>query len=222
MIKALIFDFDGLIIDSETPELQVWREAFAAHGRELRMETWSSVIGRPNTYFNMYSYFREYVNPAADLETMRLELRARVVALTLQQPVLPGVHDYLRDAAAKGLAVGLASSSSRAHVHGHLARLKLLQHFHATRCFEDTEAHKPDPAPYLAVLGDLGVSAGEAMALEDSPNGIAAAKAAGIFCVAVPNAVTRVLSLDHADYRIESLADEPLEQVIARAEERRC
>jgi HAD superfamily hydrolase (TIGR01509 family) len=217
VIRALIFDFDGLIIDSETPELLVWQESFAAHGRELRMETWSSVIGRPSTYFNMYSYFREHVNPDIDVEMLRQQHRARVVALTLQQPVLPGVEDYLRGAAAMGLAIGLASSSSRAHVHGHLARLQLLEHFHATCCFEDTEAHKPDPAPYRAVLADLGVLPTEAIAFEDSPNGITSAKAAGIFCVAVPNAVTRVLSLDHADYRLESLADESLEEVLKRA-----
>lgn len=216
-IKAVIFDFDGLIIDSETPELQVWRESFAEHGHELRPELWSSVIGRPSTYFNMYAYFREHVNPSADIEALRRAHRARVVALTLEQPVLPGIEDYLRDAARMGLKVGLASSSSRQHVHGHLDRLDLSAHFHATRCFEDTGAHKPDPAPYLAVLDDLGVAATETVAFEDSPNGVTSARAAGIFCVAVPNAVTRMLSLDHADYKVDSLADEPLAGILARA-----
>jgi HAD superfamily hydrolase (TIGR01509 family) len=217
MIKALIFDFDGIIIDSESPELVVWQEAFAAHGHELKTEIWSQVIGRPQTYFNMYSYFREHINPTADIEELRRAHRARVVALTLEQPILPGVEDYLRAAAAMGLKVGLASSSSGQHVRGHLGRLELLDHFHATRCFEDTVAHKPDPAPYLAVLEDLDVSAEETVAFEDSPNGVTSAKAAGIFCVAVPNAVTRALSLDHADYTMNSLADEPLDRVLARA-----
>jgi beta-phosphoglucomutase-like phosphatase (HAD superfamily) len=102
-------------------------------------------------------------------------------------------------------------------VHGHLDRLDLREHFHATRCFEDTGAHKPDPAPYLAVLDDLGVAATETVAFEDSPNGVTSARAAGIFCVAVPNAVTRMLSLDHADYKVDSLADEPLAGILARA-----
>lgn len=216
-IKALIFDFDGLIIDSESPELIVWQEAFAAHGRELKLEIWSSVVGRPASYFNMYSYFKQHIDPNGDMDELRREHRARVIALTLEQPILPGVEDYLAEAGSRGLRIGLASSSSGAHVRGHLERLDLLARFHATRCFEDTDQHKPDPAPYLAVLDDLGVSAHEAIAFEDSPNGITAARGAGIFCVAVPNPVTRLLSLDHADYRMESLAAEPLAEILARA-----
>src|SRR5581483_4500906 len=137
--------------------------------------------------------------------------------------VLPGVRDYLRGAAELGLKIGLASSSSGDHVRGHLERLELLHYFQATRCFEDTSLHKPDPAPYRAVLEDLGVGAEEAVAFEDSPNGVTSARAAGIFCVAVPNPITCQLPLDHADHLVASLAEVPLEQILARAEGgRRC
>ena len=98
MIKALIFDFDGLIIDSESPEFQVWQEVFAEHGRELGFDLWADLIGRPRTHFDVYAYFCENINPAADIEQLRKDRRARVVALTLEQPVLPGVHEYLRGA----------------------------------------------------------------------------------------------------------------------------
>jgi HAD superfamily hydrolase (TIGR01509 family) len=219
MIKALIFDFDGIIIDSESPELQVWQEVFAEHGRELGFELWADLIGRPPNHFDLYSYFQQNIAPEADIETLRLTRRARVIALTEAQPVLPGVLDYLRAASTLGLKIGMASSSSGRHVLGHLARLELLDYFHSTKCFEDTATHKPDPGPYRAVLAELAVSADEAIAFEDSPNGVSAAKAAGIFCVAVPNPVTRVLPLEHADYRLESLADEPLEDILARADE---
>jgi beta-phosphoglucomutase-like phosphatase (HAD superfamily) len=77
--------------------------------------------------------------------------------------------------------------------------------------------HKPEPAPYRAVLDTLGIAPHEAVAFEDSPNGVTAARAAGIFCVAVPNPVTCRLALDHADYRLASLADEALEQILMRA-----
>jgi HAD superfamily hydrolase (TIGR01509 family) len=217
MIKALIFDFDGLIIDSESPELQVWQEVFAEHGRELGFDLWADLVGRPGNHFDLYSYFHQQINPAADIDALRKERRARVIALTEAQPVLPGVQDYLHGASAMGLKVGLASSSSGGHVRGHLARLNLLGYFHTTKCFEDTETHKPEPGPYRAVLDDLGVAADEAVAFEDSPNGVTSAKAAGIFCVAVPNPVTCHLPLDHADHRMESLADEPLERILARA-----
>lgn len=217
MIKALIFDFDGLIIDSESPEFQVWQDAFAEHGCELGFELWADLVGRPPTHFDLYDYFRREINPAVDLDEFRKVRRARVVALTEAQPVLPGVHDYLRDAARIGLKLGLASSSSGQHVRGHLARLDLLRHFHVTKCFEDTTTHKPEPGPYQAVLDELGVGPDESVAFEDSPNGVTAAQAAGIYCVAVPNPVTCRLPLGHADYQMLSLAAEPLEQILARA-----
>lgn len=217
MIKALIFDFDGIIIDSESPELLAWQEVFAAHGRELDLAVWADLVGRPRNHFDLYSYFQEHIAPAVDLSQLRKERRARVIALTEQQPVLPGVHDYLRDARDLGLKIGMASSSSVNHVHGHLQRLELLRYFDATKCFEDTAAHKPEPEPYRAVLDELGFSPDEAVAFEDSPNGVTAARAAGIFCVAVPNAVTCRLPLDHADHLLASLAEEPLERIIGLA-----
>ena len=217
MIKALIFDFDGLIIDSESPEFEAWQELFAEYGRELGPELWADLVGRPPTHFDLYGYFCKHIDPVLDVEKLRQDRRARVIALTIAQPILPGVEEYLRGATALGLKIGMASSSSRDHVRGHLERLELLHYFQSIRCFEDTERHKPDPTPYLKVLEDLGVNADEAIALEDSPHGIAAAKAAGIFCVAVPNPITSRLPLGHADHRLTSLAEEPLEKIILRA-----
>jgi HAD superfamily hydrolase (TIGR01509 family) len=217
VIKALIFDFDGLVIDSESPEFEAWQELFAEYGRELGPELWADLVGRPPTHFDLYGYFCKHIDPVLDVEKLRQDRRARVIALTIAQPILPGVEEYLRGATALGLKIGMASSSSRDHVRGHLERLELLHYFQSIRCFEDTERHKPDPTPYLKVLEDLGVNADEAIALEDSPHGIAAAKAAGIFCVAVPNPITCRLPLGHADHRLTSLAEEPLEKIILRA-----
>ncbi len=216
MIKALIFDFDGLIIDSESPEFAAWQELFAEYGRELGFDLWADLVGRPPTHFDLYGYFCEHIDPVIDIERLRQDRRARVVALTLKQPILPGVEDYLQSATELGLKIGLASSSSREHVRGHLERLRLLHYFQSLRCFEDTDRHKPDPTPYLRVLDDLGVTAKEAIAFEDSPNGVTAAKAAGIFCVAVPNPITSRLPLEHADHRLMSLADEPLGTILKR------
>ena len=217
MIKALIFDFDGLIIDSESPEFEAWHELFAEYGRELGPELWADLVGRPPTHFDLYGYFCKHIDPVIEVEKLRQDRRARVIALTITQPILPGVEEYLQSATALDLRIGLAASSTRDHVRGHLHRLKLLDYFHSIRCFEDTDRHKPDPTPYLKVLEDLGVKADEAIALEDSPNGVAAAKAAGIFCVAVPNPITCRLPLEHADHRLASLAQEPLEKIILRA-----
>jgi len=217
MIKALIFDFDGLILDTESPEFQAWQEVFTAHGHELRADLWADLIGRPRTYFDMYAYFKELNGPLTDLDVLRKDRRTRVVQLVLKQPILPGVRTYLTEAREMGLKIGLASSSGGDYVRGHLRRLDLFNYFHVTKCFEDTELHKPDPEPYLAVLEAMSVSPGEAVAFEDSPNGVAAARAAGIFCVAVPNPITECLSLAHADLCLKSLADESLPQLLSRA-----
>ena len=217
MIKALVFDFDGLILDTESPEFQAWQEVFTTHGHELRAELWADLIGRPRTYFDMYAHFKKLNGPLTDLDALRKNRRARVVQLVLEQPILPGVTNYLTEAKDMGLKIGLASSSGGDYVRGHLRRLELFDYFHVTKCFEDTELHKPDPEPYLAVLDAMNVAPGEAIAFEDSPNGVAAARAAGIFCVAVPNPMTACLSLAHADLCLTSLADEPLTQLLSRA-----
>ena len=217
MIKALIFDFDGLILDTESPELQAWREVFAEHGHELSLDLWADLVGRPRGYFDMYAYFDQLTGATLEIEQLRRRRRTRVIDLVLGQPVLPGVEEYLHGAQEIGLKVGLASSSGGDYVRGHLRRLALLDYFHSTKCYEDTATHKPEPGPYLAVLEELGVAPGEAVALEDSPNGITSARAAGIFCVAVPNPITQSLPLAHADHRLESLAQESLPQLLSRA-----
>jgi beta-phosphoglucomutase-like phosphatase (HAD superfamily) len=97
----------------------------------------------------------------------------------------------------------------------------LVSHFEAIHCGDEVQATKPDPALYLNVLQALEIQAHEAIALEDSPNGVLAAKRAGIFCVVIPNALTRQLSLGLADVQMNSLVDLPLEQLLQRADNAR-
>jgi HAD superfamily hydrolase (TIGR01509 family) len=213
-IQALIFDFDGLILDTESTEYQSWQELFADHGCRLSLDLWVDCIGRPRGYFDFYTHLKEMKGTATDREQIRIQRHTRVRELNLLQPIQPGVVNYLQDARQLGLKIGLASSSSRVWVHGHLERLALYQYFTVTKCVEDTGTHKPDPGPYLAALDALNVLPSEAVAFEDSPNGIASAKAAGILCVAVPNPMTQLLQLDHADYRLDSFASMPLQVLL--------
>lgn len=215
-IQALVFDFDGLILDTETTDFQSWQEVFAAHGCELELEVWADCIGRPAGHFDPFEHLERLSGRPIDRDRVRGQRSARLRELNSLQPILPGVLDYLRQARGLGLKVGLASSSDRAWVHGHLGRLGLLHYFDTTKCVEDTGAHKPDPGPYLAVLAALGVPPTRAVAFEDSPHGVAAAKAAGMWCVAVPNPVTRRLGLDHADCLLDSLASLPLSALLSR------
>ena len=215
-ILALVFDFDGLILDTETTDFQSWQEVYLAHGCELRLEDWADCVGRPAGHFDPFEHLERLSGVRIERAHVRAQRSARMRELNLLQPVLPGVRDYLRVARELGLKIGLASSSDRAWVQGHLGRLGLLDFFDTIKCVEDTGAHKPDPAPYLAVLETLRVAPASAVAFEDSPHGVAAAKAAGMLCVAVPNSVTRRLGLERADLVLDSLASLPLQVLLSR------
>jgi beta-phosphoglucomutase-like phosphatase (HAD superfamily) len=131
------------------------------------------------------------------------------------------VTDFIDRAGELGMPVGVASSSSRQWVETHLARLGLLDRFDVVRCSDDVDRVKPDPALYLSVCAALGADTDESIAVEDSPHGIRAAKAAGLFCISVPNALTRSLCMDAADLVLVSLASITLDEVIERARPRR-
>ena len=213
MIKALIFDFDGLILDTEGPEYQSWREIYQAHGCSLPLSKWAEGIGSSDT-FDPYDDLSQRLGRPVDQATIRAKRRPRFTELMANQSVLPGVERYIFEARELGLRLGLASSSSRSWVTGYLSQLKLEACFDSIKCGDDVEYTKPDPALYLAALQALDVKAHEAIALEDSPNGVLAAKRAGIFCVAVPNAMTQQLPLDLADLQISSLAELSLEELL--------
>jgi len=142
--------------------------------------------------------------------------RRRELELLALEPLRPGVRDYLDDARELGLRVGIVSSSTRSWIDGNLRRLGIVDGWATMICAEgDTARCKPSPALYLEALDALDVAAQDAIAVEDSPNGIAAAQAAGIFCVAVPNDATSGLDLSQADLLIDSLADVSLEELLA-------
>jgi HAD superfamily hydrolase (TIGR01509 family) len=220
-IRALIFDFDGLILDTEVPEFQSWQEVYQRHGGRLCLETWATCIGTASEVFDPHAHLEAQLGRALDRDTIRAICRQRRDELLARQPVLPGVHEYLADAKRLGLQVGVASSSSRAWVTGHLSRLGLIGHFASIRCADDVLRTKPDPALYQTVVTALGLRPEQAIALEDSPNGILAAKRAGLFCVAVPNALTRQLPLDHADLQLTSLADLTLDRLLTTVQHNR-
>jgi HAD superfamily hydrolase (TIGR01509 family) len=208
MLKALIFDFDGLILDTETPEYETWRAVYREFGQDLPPETWGQIVGGTAA--------SDFL-PVPHLETLTrrdltpLNLTARVAEQSLAriyaQPPLPGVLSLLDEARAAGLGLAVASSSPREWVEGHLCRLGLLERFHLLRCRDDVRCTKPAPELFLSALEVLGVGPGEAVIFEDSPNGVLAARRAGIFVVAVPNPMTERLDIPDANLRLRSLAD---------------
>ena len=221
MIKALIFDFDGLILDTETPEVAVWKAIYAEHGFEYPLEKWSQTVGGwGETVFDPGAALHELAGPALDLGRVRAKHREQSTALILQEPILPGVTDYLVEARRLGLRMAIASSSERAWVEPHLVRLGLRQYFEKMVCGDDVPAGhtKPFPDLYLKALNELEIGPDEAVVLEDSPNGVRAARAAGLFVVAIPNPTTSQLPMDGANVTLKTLADLPLKELLARTQ----
>jgi HAD superfamily hydrolase (TIGR01509 family) len=211
--KALLFDFDGLILDTETTEFCVWQAIYCEYGQEMLPETWGQVIGGYGiSNFDGAVHLAELLGNGVDVQALRARFRSESDALILQQPVLPGVVDYLDDARRLGLHLAVASSSPHNWVDTHLARLGLADRFDVIICGDDVPPGrtKPHPDLFLKALEALNVKADEAIVFEDSPNGVTAARAAGIFVVRVPNPVTTLLKTDGANLTLDSLTQIPL------------
>ncbi|WP_028548515.1 HAD family hydrolase [Paenibacillus sp. UNC451MF] len=215
MIKAIVFDFDGLIIDTETPEFESFQKMFEEHGAELSLDIWGRCIGTDGSSFEPYSYLEQCIGKPFDVDSARLRRREHFSERMHQELPRPGVLNYLERGKEMGLPIGLASSSTRQWVTGYLKKHELLNAFHCIRTRDDVVKAKPDPALYLLALEDLGVQPHEAVAFEDSPNGALAAKRAGMHCVIVPNLITKTLSFGEHDLRLNSMAEMPLEEVIS-------
>jgi HAD superfamily hydrolase (TIGR01509 family) len=182
----------------------------------LSLNAWAACIGTADLVFDPYADLETQYGRVIDRDAIRARRRPRWTALIAAQALLPGVEDYILDAKRLGLRLAVASSSSRAWVDGHLTERGIVHHFDCIRCADDVARTKPHPDLYLAVLSALDLAPDQALVFEDSPNGITAAKRAGITCVAVPNALTAQLAIDHADLCLASLASLPLEQLLAQ------
>jgi HAD superfamily hydrolase (TIGR01509 family) len=212
-IRALLFDFDGLIVDTETPSFASWQEVYREHGEKLPLERWAAIVGTIGG-FEPLDYLEELHGPV-DREAVQARRDEHEISLLEIEELRPGVLEYLEEAQRLGLKTAIVSSSTQQWVNRHLARLERAEHFDEIITADlDQKRAKPRPTLYLEALERLGVSADEAIAFEDSPNGVKAAKAAGIFTVAVPNGVTASLGLDEADLVLESLAERPLRELL--------
>lgn len=217
MIRAVVFDFDGLILDTEEPVYRSWLEVYEAHGQDLPFERWVEIVGSTTANFHPQHHLEERLGRPLPKEVLDRRVGRRT-EMILANALLPGVVPLVDAARARGLKLGVASSSTGDWVTGHLGRLGILDRFDCLRCRDDVAKAKPDPDLYIAVLACLGVDAAEAFAIEDSPNGVTAAKRAGLRCVAIPNTITASLDLSHADVILGSLADVSLEVLLRRIE----
>jgi len=216
-IKALLFDFDGLILDTETPDVHAWQNIYAEHGVQFPIESWAQIIGGTGeTKFDAALHLQSLLGIPLDVSALQTRQNHISHSLVEQQTILPGVIDYLHEAKRLGLKLAIASSSPHSWVDTHAKRLNVFDYFDKVICADDVGADrtKPNPDLFLLALDQLKVCKNEAIVFEDSPNGIWAARSAGIFAVAVPNPVTSLLSIKDATLTLTSLADLSLSELL--------
>lgn len=216
MIEAIVFDFDGLIIDTETPEFDAWQEVFESYGVRLERQAWEWAIGRYSRDFYVYEHLAELSGQVIEREVVRPRMRRRYLERIEENPVLPGVKEYLTAAKEMGLKMAVASSSSPGWASGHLESRGLLHYFEFVLHAGDVVNAKPSPELYTMAVERLGVKAKNAFAIEDSAVGLTAARAAGLPCVVVPNPMTKGMDFSDASVRLNSLLDLPLGELIER------
>ena len=213
--RAIVFDFDGLIVDTEQPIYEAYCTIFAELGATLPLSVWQDVIGQGAGTDAAFIHLEDTLGREVDREAIRAEARAMRRDVTLTLPPRDGAAELIAQAKEAGLTLAVASSSTSAWVTGHLDRLGLLPCFDAVCTRDHVERTKPDPAVYRLALDRLGMAPHEAFAIEDSPHGVTAAKAAGLRCVAAPNPLTANMDLRHADHLLPSLAGVSLADVVA-------
>ncbi len=212
MIRALVFDFDGLIVDTETPLIDAFAAVHEAHGVAFDRTAFIHNVGHAQYAFDPWRGFSPHTDRAA-LEVQRRTLKDDLMA---RQPVLPGIVALLDGAREHGLRVGLASNSEHSWVEPHLAERGLLDRFEFLACREDAPSPKPEPDLYRLVLNRFGLRGHEAIAFEDSHTGTLAAKRAQLWAVAVPGPSTLHHDFAHADVQVASLATLTLADLIRR------
>jgi HAD superfamily hydrolase (TIGR01509 family) len=214
MIRALVFDFDGLIVDTETPLIDSYGAVHANHRVPFDRALFIRSVGHADYAFDPWHGF----SPHADRAALEVERRAIKNDLLSRQPVLPGVTQLLAAARTAQLRIGLASNSEHSWVEPHLERVGLLDQFEFLACREDAPSPKPEPDLYKLVLNQFGLRGQEAIAFEDSHTGSIAAKRANLWAVVVPNPSTAHHDFTHADVRVTSLAGVQLDALMKQFE----
>ncbi len=208
--SAVLFDFDGILVDTEWAIYEAWYRTFRAHGHPLPLETYTQCIGSDFDTWSPKVHLEELTGRSFDWhqldETRQVEIRRDLE----QAGPMPGAVPLLEKLAAAGVPTAVVSSSSHQWVDGWLEKLRLASYFRAVVCRGDAPRIKPAPDLWLEALRRLGSPAEKCLAIEDSLNGVKSAKAAGLTVWAVPNRTTACLDFSIA-HRICADLDEAAE-----------
>ena len=205
--SAVIFDFDGTIVDTEWPVYEAARVAHEGHGLTLPIEEWVKIVGTADNK-PLAERLRDQLGREPDHSILE---RAKTEHAEVRKtgPALPGVHELIDATEAAGRPLGIASSSPMDWVGGHLDRLGLLGRFTSFSTRDQVDRGKPAPDLFLLAAAQLELDPADMLVIEDSRNGAIAAKAAGMPVVVIPNRITRHDIPTEADLVIDSLLDFP-------------
>lgn len=219
MITALIFDFDGLILDTETAEIRSWQNIYAEYGYPFPHDEFIQTVGGYGiSTFDAALYLQELTHGSLNADVLRTRFRYQSGEAIRLSSILPGVANILTEAKRRRMKLAVASSSPHSWVDAHLTRLGLFHQFDKIICKDDVASGRTKPKPdlFLKALNQLNVKANEAMIFEDLPNGVEAANAAGIAVVLVPNPTTSLLPFKGNYIKLKSLAEMSLAELLAR------
>jgi beta-phosphoglucomutase-like phosphatase (HAD superfamily) len=217
LIRALLFDFDGVIVDTEVPTYQSWRDIYKEYGVDLALSAWLPAVGTGSSVsgaFDAVAHLEALTGGELDREALISRRAERKLELCDSAPLLPGVKGCLAEAKRLMFKTGIVTRNRDEWVERHCRRVGLHHRWDAVVC-ANAEPTTDKSALYRKALALLDVQASEALAFEDSPSGVRAAKKAGLRCVAIPNEITREAAFEDADLVLRSLADQPLEDLVA-------
>jgi beta-phosphoglucomutase-like phosphatase (HAD superfamily) len=211
--EAVIFDFDGLLMDTESTGLASWQWEWRQHGLELDKSDFFADHGGDVTE-QRYARLADAVGAGFSRSASQARRTAYREQLHLGLGLSAGIGDWLDEAGRLGLRLAVASSSPGEWVRGHLDRVAALPRFEAVAGGDEVERPKPDPGVYLLALRKLGLPAAAAVAVEDTPHGVAAAHAAGLRCIAIPNPHADPARFGAADLMLASAAEASLSEAL--------
>jgi HAD superfamily hydrolase (TIGR01509 family) len=212
-IKAVLFDFDGTLWDCEPHVFQAYREVFLEFQQQLPVKLWSSAIGTIG--FDLWTHLERLTGASIDRGLIEARVQRRKAELLSRLHPRPGVRRYLNEVDALGMVRGIVSNSSRDWIATYARHCGIGDGWRVVKSADgDLTRAKPRPDLYASALDSINVRPEEAVAFEDSPSGIRAAKQAGIRCVAVSNGMTAARDLGDADIRITSFEHRSLLHLI--------
>ncbi len=218
MLEAVVFDFDGVIIDTEWSAFEIWNQLFAEHGTELTLDEFVRSIGTRGAIDFSALITEKTGRPAPNNRALRAWKQPLQDAAVADLALMPGVASWLQATSDAQIRTAIASSSERWWIEPHLERHAIAHHFEHLSTWDGPDVgFSPKPAPdlYTRCLAALGIHPSAAVAIEDSINGTVAAKRAGMSVIAVPTRLTAHLDFAIADVVVSSLAELDLHRAIA-------